>query len=62
MGAFILAGIIVVITIIATVVYIFGTAMSDVTGQGSNPFPILIGGLVLAVLVAATHWLPHIGW
>lgn len=62
MGAFIIAGIVVVITILATVVYIFGNAMSDTTGQNLNPFPILIGGLCLAALIAATHWLPHIGW
>jgi hypothetical protein len=62
MAAFIIAAIIEVVTILATVVYIFGTAMSDTTGTNANPFPILIGGTVIAVLVAASHWLPRIGW
>lgn len=62
MGAFILAGIIVVITLLGTVVYIFGNAMSDTTGTNLNPFPGLIGGLVLAAVVASSHWWPHIGW
>ena len=61
-GAFILAAIIEVLTILATVLYIFGNAMSDTTGLNLNPFPILIGGTVIALLVVASHWFPHIGW
>lgn len=62
MGAFIIAGIIVVITILITALRIFAAMMSDTTGNDLNPVPGLLGGLALAALVAATHWLPHIGW
>lgn len=61
-GAFIIAAIIELLTVLATAVYIFGNAMSDATGRNLNPFPLLIGGTVIAALVAASHWLPHIGW
>lgn len=62
MGAFIIAVIVVVLTLLATTAYIFGNMMSDTTGTNLNPFPILIGGIAIAALVAASHWLPHIGW
>lgn len=62
MGAFIIAAIIEVITLLATAAYIFGNAMSDATGNNLNPLPMLIGGTVIAALVASSHWLPHIGW
>lgn len=62
MAAFIIAGIIAILTLFGTAIYIFGNAMSDTTGQNLNPWPILIGGLALAALVAGSHWIPHIGW
>jgi len=62
MGAFIIAVIILVLTILGTILYIFGNAMSDTTGNNLNPFPMFIGGCVLAAIVASSHWWPHIGW
>lgn len=62
MAAFIIAGIGVVLTLLATLAYVFGNAMNDATGNNLNPWPIFIGGLSISALIAASHWLPHIGW
>lgn len=62
MWAFILAILIEICTIVGTMLYIFANMMSDATGRGINPWPIFIGGNLLALLVASSHWWPNIGW
>lgn len=62
MGAFIVAAIVMVITLGATALEIGGGMMSDNPGVQAEPWPILIGGSLIAALVTATHWMPHLGW
>jgi hypothetical protein len=63
MGAFIIAGIVFAVTVLATVAIIFADGMSDAPSvQGISPWPTLIGGSVISAMIAATHWMPHIGW
>lgn len=64
MGAFILAGIVFVLTIIATVLILFGNMMSDNVADGNSGafIGVFVTGTVISVVIAATHWLPHIGW
>ncbi len=63
MGAFIIAGIIAVLTIAIAVFFELLRGMAPAPGMiESNFLPILLTGLSIAAIVAATHWLPHIGW
>lgn len=62
MGAFILAGIIAGLALMLGLLGLFATGMSDAPGQTSGVAPYVIGGLVLAGFVAASHWIPPIGW
>ena len=63
MGAFIIAGLIFAITLALSALVLFGDAMSDTTGQGGTSAGwVLGGGILIAALVLASHWLPHIGW
>lgn len=62
MGAFIVAGLIVTVTLVVAVIAVWAVSMSDAPGVSSGPGWVLTVGLTAAALVAATHWLPHIGW
>jgi hypothetical protein len=62
MGAFIIAGIAFAITIVVTVVTFGAASMSETGLDGPNPFVPLATGTIISALIAATHWLPHIGW
>jgi hypothetical protein len=62
MGAFIVAIIAFAITICVTVITFGAAAMSETGLDGPNPFIPLVTGTIISVLIAATHWLPHIGW
>ena len=62
MGAFILAGLVFLITLAFSVFVFMGDMMSDETGlNGTSAGWWLLGGTVVSVAVASTHWL-HIGW
>ena len=63
MGAFILAGVIVGVAFLLALLSEFARGMASAPSMHpSYFFPILIPGVVIAVIVAATHWLPKIGW
>ena len=62
--AFIIAAIIAAISLALGAMGGMADGMSDAPGQTSGVAPYVIGGLVLAALVAASHWLAiqHISW
>lgn len=66
MGAFVVAGIVAVITILITLFMLFAAGMSDAGYAARDAEHQAIGvfltGMIIAALIAATHWLPHIGW
>jgi len=66
MAAFILAGIVAVATIVIVVMMFMAASMSDNSSMaddvGHNAIYLLFIGIALAVMIAASHWLPHIGW
>ncbi len=62
MGAFILAGIVIIATLAIAFLQSFAVYMST-TGTGdSGAGSTLIWGFMLAAIIAASHWMPHIGW
>lgn len=64
MGAFIVAGLIFAGTIGLSVLMMFAAGMSD-SPSASKDVPVVstfVTGTSIAAVVAATHWLPHIGW
>lgn len=63
MGAFILGTLVLVATVCVTALIVMGDEMSDNPSVDMNPWPLLIGGVALTVLIYASHWAaPHIGW
>lgn len=62
MGAFIIAALIAVGTLILSIIVIFADGMSDSPSTSISPAPVFFGGMTMAALVLASHWLPHIGW
>lgn len=65
MGAFIVAGIILAIGIIGFLIGVFAymsLPAPSVQGDSSAPVIWLVWCVVFAALVAASHWMPHIGW
>ena len=66
MGAFIIAGIIVALTGLWCLFELFAAGMSSspsAAAEVSNRVPWHFAiGIIIAGLVAATHWLPSIGW
>lgn len=63
MGAFILAGIVAFIAFGIAVFSEFARGMATAPSMHPSYFlQILIPGVVAAAIIAATHWLPHIGW
>lgn len=63
MGAFIFAGIIAFVTLFLAVLSEMARGMASAPSMHpSNFWPILIPGWLLAAVIAASHWLPHIGW
>lgn len=64
MLAFIFAGIVFAGTLVVSVVMIFAAGMSDSPSAAEN-VPVLstfITGTIIAGLIAASHWLPHLSW
>lgn len=63
MGAFIVAGVVFAIALALAVLSELARGMATAPSMhASNFFPILIPGVGLSLLIAATHWLPNIGW
>lgn len=60
--AFILAGIIVVGTVALCLLILFADSMSDSPTTSVSPTPVAVVGFILAAILAASHWMPHIGW
>ncbi len=65
MGAFIIAGIVFAIGIVG---FVFGIALymslpaPSVQGNSEAPVWWLGSCTIVAALIAASHWMPHIGW
>lgn len=62
MAAFIVAGIVAFLTLALAALQVFAAGMSDVPGASSGAGVTLGIGFFIAALIAASHWLPHIGW
>ncbi len=60
--AFVFASIVAALSLALGLLGAFATGMSDAPGQTSGVAPYVIVGLVMATLIAASHWLPHLGW
>jgi uncharacterized membrane protein len=64
MIAFILAGLVFVGTLVLCALMLFAAGMSDSPGAAAN-VPVtstFITGTIIAVLIAISHWLPHLSW
>ena len=66
MGAFIAAIVIALVTLAICALMFFGSMMSDSPSASEQMGRSIIGtfftGMVMAALIAASHFLPHIGW
>ena len=64
--AFILAGLVFAGAAAFWLLSLFASGMSDSSSGSAEAMStanfILLAGTVVAVLIGATHWLPHIGW
>lgn len=62
MGAFILSVIVFVLTLLWSAFVLMSDAAGDITGlNGTTAGWWLLGGTLLSILIASSHWL-HIGW
>lgn len=64
MGAFVVAALVALGTILVCGLMIGAASMSDAP-SASEDMPIkstFYTGMAVAALIAASHWLPHIGW
>ena len=64
MLAFILAGIVFAGTLAVSAAMVFAAGMSDSPSASAN-VPVLstfLSGTIIAVLIGASHWLPHMSW
>lgn len=63
MGAFIFAGIVVVGTLLLALLSEFARGMTTAPSMHASKFwPIMLTGLPIAAMIAATHWLPSVEW
>jgi hypothetical protein len=60
--AFIVAGLVFVITMGLAFLTIMADMMSDSVSDQYTPVPVLIVGLSLTAIIASSHWWPHLGW
>jgi len=61
--ALILAGVIFIATLAFCALMAFAAGMSDSQSTSSNNVVLtFVTGTILAVLVGASHWMPHVGW
>ena len=64
MVAFILAGIVFVATLAVSALMVFAAGMSDSPSASAN-VPVVstfVTGTIIAALIAASHWMPHLAW
>jgi len=62
MGDFILAALIAAGSVGLAFFWGFAESMASAPRYDDTPRNILIGGLVLAAIIASSHWWPNIGW
>lgn len=63
MGAFIFAGVVFAIALALAVLSELARGMAPAPSMVRSSFAaILVPGAAISVLIALTHWLPHIGW
>lgn len=65
MGAFIVAGIVFVIGVLGffgSIALYMSYPAPSVQGDSSLPWVWLCTGTVFAIIIASSHWWPHIGW
>jgi hypothetical protein len=62
MGAFILAGLFFVGSVLLAFFVALAQSMAAAPQYDNSPWVILGIGTALSILVAASHWIPHIGW
>ncbi len=62
MAAFILASMIVVLTLVVCALVIAGDMMSDSPRRRISAGPVFFAGAAIAGLVLASHWMPAVGW
>jgi hypothetical protein len=60
--AFVLAGLVLLGSLALAFLIAFAQGMATAPQYDNSPLFITIAGAVSAALIAATHWLPHIGW
>lgn len=60
--AFIVAGLIFAGSLAIGAIGLLADSMSDAPGKTSGVGGYVIGGIIISILVAGTHWLPHINW
>lgn len=62
MGAFIIAGLVLAGSVALAFFVGFAQSMATSPHYDNTPRSIMIGGAIVAALIVASHWLPHIGW
>ena len=62
MWAFIIAGIVFLITVAIAFVIGYAQGMADAPVYDNTPLHVLIGGTILSILIILSHWFPHLGW
>lgn len=63
MGAFIIAGLVVGAGLSFAVLQLLAAGMSDSTDAGTGGAgATAVGTLVVGAVIAASHFLPHLGW
>lgn len=64
MVAFILAGIVFAFTLVISAMMLLAAGMSDSPSASTN-VPVVstfVTGTIITVLIAMSHWLPHLSW
>ena len=61
MGAFILAGVVFIVSTALAFLVGFAQGMATAPHYDNTPIYIFVGGIILAVAIALTHYI-HLGW
>jgi ABC-type antimicrobial peptide transport system permease subunit len=62
MWAFIIAGIVLVGSVLLALFIAFAQGMATAPSYDDTPRNTMIGGAIIAALIAGSHWFPHLGW
>jgi len=62
MGAFVVSGIVFVVTLLWCGLLLGANNASDAPRSGFSVWPQFWTGGAIAALIFASHWMPHIGW